>query len=131
MLGAPPAAPGALRRVSALLAAEYSAPGEAQSEAPSMDTTDAALLAALLVLMVFLLARWHASLSARRSPKAGTRAPRPRPRNGAFCAGPSNIGLYDHPYYYPTYEARLATSWDQSRRCAAYCGIGDCAVWCR
>jgi len=79
---------------------------------------DAVLFAVLLVLAalaIFLLAR-------RRAARAG---------ESTFSASPDNLGLYDHPYYYPEKEARLATSWDKSHRCAAYCSAGGCAVWCR
>jgi hypothetical protein len=74
----------------------------------------AALLTALLVVAALALL-W----AARRG------------RLSAFCAGPSNIGLYDSPFYYPRYVARTALAWDSDRRCVAYCGVGDCAIWCR
>jgi len=87
-----------------------------------MDPSDAVLLTALLIVVV-LVAAWYA----RR--RGGDNNGHP---DEAFCPGPHNIGLYDHPYKgYPTYEGRGATWWDGDNRCAASYQQSPCAIWCR
>jgi hypothetical protein len=89
-----------------------------------LSASDAVLLTAVIAVIALILA-WYA----RR---------RGRPAPHKFHAGPSNLGLYDHPYWYPAYPGRGAVQWDVDRRCAAYCasdeppcGPGGCGVWCR
>ena len=91
--------------------------GARNTQPARMKLSDVAALTAFLVLTV-LLAAWY--LHAHR---AG---------GDAFCPGPKNINLYDHPYKdYPSYEGRGALWWDGDHHCAAYCQQSPCAVWCR
>ena len=84
-----------------------------------MKTSDAALLTAILVVIILIVA-WFT----HRGGGGGG-------GDEAFCPGPHNINLYDHPYRYPTYEGRGASWWDGDRRCASYCQQSPCVVWCR
>lgn len=77
-----------------------------------MHSRHAALILAAIIVVVIILARVFRG-------------------SEQFYPGPQNIGLYDHPYGYPRYQARRAKWWDRRHRCAAYCGSGDCVIWCR
>lgn len=92
-----------------------------------MNTSEAALLTALLVVLLLVIA-WRArsgKKAAQTSPNGFRNSAQPR-------AGPNNLGLYDRPYEdYPYYEGRAETAWDGDRRCVAYCGQSPCTIWCR
>jgi hypothetical protein len=81
-----------------------------------MELTEAVLLTSLLIIIVLALA-WYSHREGQRG--------------GTFCPGPYNIGLYDSPHFYPTYEGRDSVEWDGDRRCATYCQQEPCVVWCR
>jgi hypothetical protein len=80
-----------------------------------MNATDATLLTAILIVVILIVA-WFAHRAQDKE---------------SYCAGPTNINKYDHPYTYPTYEGRGATWWDGDRHCASYCQQSPCVVWCR
>ena len=39
-----------------------------------------------------------------------------------------NFCLYDHPYYYPSYQGKKAR--DYNTECVSYCSGPSCMVWC-
>jgi len=84
------------------------------------------VMAAILVVLVLLIA-WAVW---RHEANEGFHRGRRHCRGGQ-CSGPHNIGLYDYPYKYPSYEGRSAIRWDGDRRCVAYCGQSPCTIWCR
>lgn len=81
-----------------------------------MKTPDALFLTAVAIVLTLLVA-WASH--------------RGKATRSGYCPGPHNIGLYDKPYNYPTYEGRGATAWDGDRHCAANCQQSPCVVWCR
>ena len=85
-----------------------------------MKPSDAAMLVALLVVVILIVAWFVRGRSQGSDP---------------FCPGPNcpgnNLGLYDHPYFYPVFEGRAAVQWDGDRRCTANCQQSPCVVWCR
>jgi hypothetical protein len=82
-----------------------------------MKPTDAAILTAIALVIILLIA-WY--MHRHGGSQSG------------YCSGPSNIGLYDHPYLYPAAnEGRQTVCWDGDRRCAAFCQQSPCTVWCR